>query len=182
VPQLSITNLADGVGSLASKINDMIAALKTAYNKLDSTNFDASSNVPRHALMRPNAYFTMNLKRETIGAGVVVTMIQDEITVPCDCTLVAVKAAIQTVAGGPVEVDLFLTRGDPAAPTPNQSILSGQIAMTAGAYPANMVKGSGTPIITSLLEDDVLSLRAVTGGGETIAILNLCLLCKALHQ
>jgi hypothetical protein len=178
VPQLSITNLADGVGSLASKINDMIAALKTAYNKLDSTNFDASSNVPRHALMRPNAYFTMNLKREAVGAGVVVTSIQDVITAPCDCTLVAVKAAIQTVAGGTVEVDLYLTRGDPSAPTINQSILSAQISMAAGT----LVKGFGTPIITSLLEDDVLSLRAVTGGGETIAILNLCLLCKALHQ
>lgn len=177
MPQLSITNLADGVGSLADKINDLIAALKTAYNKLDSTNFDTSSNIPREALMRPKGYFAVNLAKISVIAGTGVGTIQDLMTVPCDCTLSDVRCVAVTVAGGTVECDLYIMRGDPAAPTLNQSILTAQISLAAGAN----VKGTKTPSLTSLLEGDILSMRAVTGGGETITGLSLTLLFKALH-
>uniref|UniRef100_A0A6M3XQE7 Uncharacterized protein n=1 Tax=viral metagenome TaxID=1070528 RepID=A0A6M3XQE7_9ZZZZ len=177
MPQLSITDLADGVGSLADKINALIAAIKAAYNKLDDTNFNTSSNVPREALMRPKAFALMNVKQDTVLAGAVIGDIFDVITVPTDCDLAGVKCVAHVVSGGTVEVDVYVTRGLPAAPTMERSVLAAPISLPTGTN----VKGTGTIAWTSLLEDDVLSLRAVTGVGEQIDVLNMCLLVKALH-
>ena len=178
MPQLSVTDIVDGTGSLADKINAIIDALEAAYNKLNTTNFNSSSNIPNSALARPKAYFICQLStRVTIPALTPTTTIQDEFTIPCNCSLAGVKVVANDVAGGAVLIDLHFLRGDPASPDYDQSILGSQISLAIG----NPVKGTGAVSWSSFLENDVISLRAFTEGGETISILHATLLFKKKH-
>ena len=178
MPQLSISYLADGTGSLAAKINALIDAIIAAYNKLDTTNFNSSSNIPSSALARPKAYFVITLKKNAVAASQPVTTIQDEFHLPCDCDLADVRVVAADVLGGDVKVDVYLVRGSIASPDVNESILSAQMDLPAAG---TIVKDSGTISRTSFLEGDLLSMRAVTDVGETIEILDTILLFKAKH-
>ncbi len=177
MPQLTIADIVDGAGSLADWINALIDDLETAYNKLDTTNFNSSSNIPNSALTRPKAYFPGQLLKETVPINQTTAHIQDEFQVATDCELVDVRVVASGVAGDTVEVDIWLTRGDPALPDLHESILAAQISLIVNV-PS---KGTGVPSRTSFLKGDLLSLRAVTGAAETIGNLNATLLFKKNH-
>lgn len=179
MPQLSISNLADGIGSLAEKINELIAAVKTAYDMLDATNFDSSTAIPNSALRRPKAYTIGEIIKESIPQNQLVSDIQEEIHIPTDFELAEIRvvAGVVTAPGAQVEIDFWLTRGTPSDPTAEQTILAAQIVLAEGS----LVKGVGTLAWTSFLEGDLISMRAVTGAGESIGNFHATLLFKAKH-
>ena len=155
----------------ATFLDTELSAIETAHNTHATADFPDAC-VPNTALVNPMAYYTMHLYTESVGASVVETTIQDSVIVPCNSTLVSAKCICTARAAGNEETTLYRE-----ADTDVELLSSGTNITLAAA----MTVYTATLAETAFYTNDVLTLRCVTGVGESITGLRWTLTFKANH-
>ena len=167
MPQYTAPTFVAGAAVTATDLNSGLSAVSTAFNTLDSTNFNSSTAVPNNSLANPNSVFVATINKDAIAHGAVLTTIQQYFVVPCTCTLKYV-AFIGNITDGTEKVDLYKN---------GTTCLSGPktIALDDIVY-------TGTVSTSSFVAGDILTLRAETDAGtEAIANMSVTMAFYATH-
>jgi hypothetical protein len=167
-------NVTSGGQIDPEKLNELLQLIAAAFNTHETGDFPADS-VPITAVVADQSQAPTYLgKQGTIAAGAVIGTQQIDITVPFDCTLLGgfcVARALSATPNALVESNIY--HEDDAT-----YLWAANVTLNEDAVPKN----AGTPAKTDLTAGDVLTLRVVTPGAETVSDIVWTLLVKSTHQ
>lgn len=175
MPQFSESTVSSKAAITSDKINDIINAIGTAFNTLDSSNFDGSGVVTNSDLAAPKSYFSVQIA--SAGSGTLAGAFTDRIyglyVLPVAATLTKVDFVCESVSVTTgITVDIKEEDGTPA------SVLSS--AITVGDTDDLTVK-SGTISTSSFSAGDILAFYATFGVSDTMVNGTFILTFKTAH-
>jgi hypothetical protein len=163
------TTFVDGTVPTAAQLNAEFTNIQTAVNAISSANLAADA-VPVTALATDYGYYVMTLRAPTVGAGVIVTTIQEGACIPVASAKIVAAYATCTVIGGAGGDHYF----DVYSQTTAASVLAAPKAMSV----ANTAYAGVVTTTTARALGEILTLRAVTPGGGSFTNLVVTILLK----
>jgi len=167
-------NVTSGGQVDPEKLNEQLGKIAAAFNTHDPADFGAAC-VPVASVIADQSQAEMQIgKQGTIAAGAVIGTQQIDIPVPFNCTLVGGFCVAKTLSASPsATVESNIYHEDDAT-----MLWASNVTLAKDATPVN----AGTPAKTDLTAGDVLTLRVVTPGAETVTDIEWTLLVKSQHQ
>ena len=174
MPPFVPINVTSGGQIDPEKLNEVLALIAAAFNTHETSDFPADC-VPVTAVVADQAQAPVYLgKQGQIIAGAIIGTQQIDITVPYDCTLLGgfcVARSLSATPAATVESNIYHEDDAVYLWVANVTLAEDGIAVNAGA-----------PAKTDLTAGDVLTLRVITPGAETVDDIMWTLLVKAQHQ
>lgn len=169
--QYSKTAPTPGAAITASYLDGELGKIKAAYDDMDNTNMAGSDFIPNAALDTPESVMTLHLRQETLGAGVLIATIQDNVALwkksGVEIIIERVSAVAATIAGAPAPtVDVYKN---------GVSILAAPISIAAAntAY-------SAAATTASTADGDVYTLHCTTqAGAGAMTMISVTIFFKA---
>jgi hypothetical protein len=173
--QLTPTTFTTNEAVTAAKLTSAFSDVATAFNAVDSTNLAADS-VPLTALATDGQYYTLTMHAAGAHAGAIaVTVIEQSIAIPvASSKIVAVSVCCTALSTGG-SVDIYTqTDAAEAWDAVGRTVLSAPIAIAA----VNTGYSGTVAITTARAVREVLSLRLVVGGGNSLTDVTATILMK----